>query len=117
MTPVKSSLPLTMPSREEQLFPTRTPEQIARAFGDVGLLGSSYSSGTLRVKEFLSRNGHPYTYIDLDRDADVQDLLDRFQVSAADVPVVICRGQLVLRNPTNEEIADCLGFNHPIHTT
>src|SRR6266540_1505862 len=98
-------------------FILRRAEFIARGFGDVVLLGSSYSSGTLRVKEFLSRNGHPYTYVDLDRDAGVQDLLDRFQVDTADVPVVICRGQLVLRNPTNEEIADCLGFNEPIDET
>jgi thioredoxin reductase (NADPH) len=98
-------------------FILRRVEFIARGFGDVVLLGSSYSAGTLRVKEFLSRNGHPYNYIDLDRDAGVQDLLDRFQVDAADVPVVICRGQLVLRNPTNGEIADCLGFNEPIDET
>ena len=57
-------------------------------------------AGTLRIKEFLTRNGHPYTYIDLDRDADVQELLDRFHVGVADVPVLICRGELVLRNPT-----------------
>jgi thioredoxin reductase (NADPH) len=98
-------------------FILRRVEFIARGFGDVVLLGSVYSSGTLRVKEFLSRNGHPYTYIDLDRDAGVQELLDRFQVDASDVPVVICRGQLVLRNPTNGEIADCLGFNEPIDET
>jgi thioredoxin reductase (NADPH) len=98
-------------------FILRRVEFIARGFGDVVLLGSSYSSGTLRVKEFLSRNGHPYNYIDLDRDAGVQDMLDRFQVDAADIPVVICRGQLVLRNPTNGEIADCLGFNEPIDET
>jgi thioredoxin reductase (NADPH) len=81
---------------------------------DVVLVGSNHCSGTLRVKEFLTCNGHPYSYIDLDRDADVQVLLDRFQVAAADVPVVICRGELVLRNPTNQQIADCLGFNEPI---
>ena len=67
------------------------------------------AAGTLRVKEFLTRNGHPFHYIDLDRDADAQDLLDRFQVSAADVPVLICRGDAVLRNPSNQQIADCLG--------
>src|SRR5438128_6428287 len=65
-------------------FILRRVELIAHGFGDVVLVGSSFSSGTLRVKEFLSRNGHPYNYIDLDRDAGVQDLLDRFQVDAAD---------------------------------
>jgi len=95
-------------------FILRRVALIDRGFGDVALLGSSYSSETLRIREFLSRNAHPYSYVDLDRDSGVQDLLDRFQVSAADVPVVICRGEVVLRNPTNEEIADCLGFNESI---
>lgn len=95
-------------------FILRRVELVAHGLGDVILVGSSHSAATLRIKEFLTRNGHPYAYIDLDRDADVQDLLDRFHVAAADVPVVICRGELVLRNPTNREIADCLGYNETI---
>ncbi|HKA18743.1 MAG TPA: FAD-dependent oxidoreductase, partial [Blastocatellia bacterium] len=90
---------------------------IAGQFGDVVLVGSIHCAGTLRVKEFLTRNGHPYSYIDLDRDDGVQELLDHFQVSAADVPILICRGQVVLRDPTNEEIAACLGFNDAIDQT
>jgi thioredoxin reductase (NADPH) len=76
-----------------------------------------HCAGTLRVKEFLTRNGHPHHYIDLDRDADAQDLLDKFHVSAADVPVLICRGDTVLRNPSNQSIAECLGFNDAIDQT
>jgi thioredoxin reductase (NADPH) len=95
----------------------RRVELIAQGRGDVVLLGSNYCAATLRVKEFLTRNGHPYAYIDLDRDADVQHLLDRFHVTAADVPVLICRGELVLRRPSNLEIADCLGFNAAIDAT
>jgi thioredoxin reductase (NADPH) len=98
-------------------FIIRRVELIAHGLGDVVVLGSNYCSGTLRVKEFLTRNGHPYSYIDLDRDADVQDFLDRFHVSAADVPVVICGGEMVLRSPSNQQIADCLGFNEAIDQT
>ena len=98
-------------------FILRRVELIAHGLGDAVLVGSDYCSGTLRVKEFLTRNGHPYAYIDLDRDADVQTLLDRFQISQLDVPVVICRGDVVLRNPTNLQIADCLGFNAKIDHT
>jgi len=98
-------------------FILRRVELIAHGFGDVVLVGSSHCAGTLRVKEFLTRNGHPYSYLDLDRDADVQDLLDHFQITAADVPVLICRGEVVLRNPTNQQIADCLGFNEEIDQT
>jgi len=95
-------------------FILRRVELIAHGLGDVVLIGSSYCSGTLRVKEFLTRNGHPYSYIDLDRDADVQNLLDRFEVAARDVPVLVCRGDVVLRRPSNQQIADCLGFNEAI---
>ncbi len=98
-------------------FILRRVELIARGLGDVVVVGSSHCAGTLRVREFLTRNGHPYTSIDLDRDEGVQALLDRFAVSAADVPVLICRGNAVLRNPTNRQIADCLGFNAAIDET
>jgi thioredoxin reductase (NADPH) len=98
-------------------FVLRRMELIAGGYGDVVLIGSTHCAGTLRVKEFLTRNGHPFHYIDLDRDADAQDLLDRFHVTAADVPVLICRGDAVLRNPSNQQIADCLGFNDAIDRT
>jgi thioredoxin reductase (NADPH) len=98
-------------------FILRRVELIAQGIGDVVLVGSMHSRGTLRIKEFLTRNGHPYAYIDLDRDADVQELLDHFHVAVAEVPVLICRGDVVLRNPTNQQIADCLGFNDAIDQT
>ena len=53
----------------------------------------------------------------MDRDPDAQELLDRFHVNAADVPVLICRGEAVLRNPSNQQIAACLGFNDAIDQT
>jgi thioredoxin reductase (NADPH) len=92
-------------------FVLRRIELIAHGLGDAVLLGSSNSAGTLRIREFLSRNGHPYSYIDLDHDSGVQEVLDRFHVDARDVPILICQGKLVLRNPTTEQVADCLGFN------
>jgi thioredoxin reductase (NADPH) len=95
-------------------FILRRVELIARGIGDVVLVGSTHCAGTLRVKEFLTRNGHPHAYLDLDRDPGVQDLLDRFHVAVADVPVLIWRGQRVLRNPTNAQIAECLGYNDAI---
>jgi thioredoxin reductase (NADPH) len=91
-------------------FIYRRLELIEHGLGDVVVLGSSHCSGTLRIREFLRRNGHPYTFIDLDREADVEALLEGFHVRSADVPVVICRG-VTLKKPGNEAIADCLGFN------
>jgi thioredoxin reductase (NADPH) len=98
-------------------FLLRRVELMAQGVGDVVLVGSRHSAGTLRIQAFLTRNGHPYSTLDLDRDAGVQALLDRFQVTVDDVPVVICRGEVVLRNPTNGQLADCLGFNAAIDQT
>jgi thioredoxin reductase (NADPH) len=95
-------------------FMLRRIELIAHDLGDVVVLGSTHCAGTLRVREFLIRNGHPFHYVDLDRDAEAQAMLDQFHVSAADVPVVICRGAAVLRNPSNAQVADCLGFNDAV---
>ena len=82
--------------------------------GDVVVIGSMHSAATLRIREFLARNGHPLKYFDLDRDPDVQTLLDRFHVAPVDIPFVICRGDMTLRNPSNQELAKCLGFNRAI---
>jgi thioredoxin reductase (NADPH) len=98
-------------------FILRRAELLQQGIGDVTLVGSSFSADTLRIKEFLTRNGHPYTYINLEHDPAVQNLLDHFHVSIAETPVMICRGETVLRNPTNREIAGCLGFNEEINET
>ena len=95
-------------------FILRRLELIARGQGDVVLLGSRHSSGSLRLREFLGRNGHPYSYVDLDTDKGAQEILDHFHVSIDDIPVVICRGEAVLRNPTIQKLADCLGYNQSI---
>lgn len=85
--------------------------------GDVVLIGSVHSPDTLRLKEFLVRNGHPYAYIDLEHDADVEQLMTTFNVAASEIPVVICRGKTVMRNPANRAVADCLGFNESVDRT
>jgi thioredoxin reductase (NADPH) len=80
-------------------------------WGNVVLVGSGYSADTLRLKQFLSRNGEPYASLDVDAEPQVQELLDRFHVSVADVPVVICEGKEVLRNPSNDVLAARLGWD------
>jgi thioredoxin reductase (NADPH) len=82
--------------------------------GNVVVLGSRYSANTLAIREFLTRDGHPFTYLDLDVEQTAQDLLDRFGVSIKDIPVVVCNNARVLRNPSPQEIAECLGFNSNI---
>jgi len=79
--------------------------------GDVILIGSRHSAGTLRVQQFLSRNAFPFVNLDVDSDPSVQALLDRFHVTVNDIPVVICRGENMAKNPSNEQLAECLGMN------
>jgi thioredoxin reductase (NADPH) len=98
-------------------FLLRRLSLVQRGFGDAVLVGSVHCSGTLRIREFLTRNNYPYSMIDLDEDRDVQELMDRFEVTLKDIPVLICRGKVVLRNPSNQEIADCLGLNLEIDQT
>jgi thioredoxin reductase (NADPH) len=87
---------------------------ISQGFGNVVLMGSRHSANTLHLREFLTRNAHPYVYIDLDTDKASQELLDRFEVKMSEIPVVVCNGSTVLRNPTTQQLADCLGLNASI---
>src|SRR5579883_213561 len=93
-------------------FILRRLELIRNGWGNLVVMGSQHSAKTLEIREFLTRNGHPYTYVDLDRDQASQELLDRFQVEPSEVPVVICSASgKLLRSPTIQELANCLGFN------
>ena len=83
---------------------------ITEGLGNVIIMGSRHSANTLSLREFLTRNGHPHTYVDLDSDTDAQELLDRFNLKIDEIPVVICSGTAVLRNPTMQQLAECLGF-------
>jgi thioredoxin reductase (NADPH) len=84
---------------------------ISNSIGDAVLIGSNHSSDTLRLREFLARNGQPHTYLDIEVDPEVQTVLDQFGVPLADIPVLIRRGAVALRNPSNSEAAACLGLN------
>jgi thioredoxin reductase (NADPH) len=79
--------------------------------GDVILVGSIHSSATVRLVQFLTRNTYPFVMRDVDTDKDAQAFLHGFDLSAGDLPVVLCRGQAVLKNPSNAEVAACLGMN------
>src|SRR5882757_2802769 len=81
---------------------------------DVILLGSTRAAGTLRLQQFFTRNSYPFVNLDIDADPSVRDLLERFHVKVGDLPVLICRGSIVLKNPSNEEVAANLGMNQQI---
>ena len=87
---------------------------IANSVGDAVLIGSSHSSDTLRLREFLTRNGHPHAYLDIEADPTVPTILDQFGIPVTDIPVLICQGKQALRNPSNAEAAACFGLNDEI---
>ena len=84
---------------------------ISSGGGEVMLLGSRHSADSLRLREFLTRNTQPFHDIDVESDPEVAALFERFNVTARDIPVVVCRGDQIFRNPSNHDIAECLGLN------
>ncbi|HEY1376494.1 MAG TPA: FAD-dependent oxidoreductase [Gemmataceae bacterium] len=83
-------------------------------FTGLRVIGSRYSQDTFRVRDFLSRNGVPYTWLDLETDPRVKDLLKQFGVTEADTPVVAWGRKLLLRNPSDRELAEALGLRRPL---
>ena len=81
------------------------------------LLGSRHSGSTQEIREFLSRNGQPFTYQDVETDPSVQALLDRFHIGVDEVPVIVCHGGHVLRNPSIETLSSALGLSAELDAT
>lgn len=94
-----------------RVFLHRRARLIALGVGDAVLVGSNHSAHTLRIKEFLTRSGHPFAYIDVENDEGVEAMLAQFQVRPEEIPVLLCCDQQVLRNPSNADVAAALGLN------
>jgi thioredoxin reductase (NADPH) len=86
-------------------------------FTGIRVIGSRYSSDTFRVREFLAKNRLPFTWLDLESDPDVTQLLKQFGVSEADTPVVTWGRKLIVRNPPDRELAQALGVRRPLENT
>ena len=91
-------------------FILRRVALINQSDNDLVLLGSRHSLGTQRIKEFLTRNGEPFTYHDVETEPGMQAMLDRLQIGINEVPVVVCQEGYVLRNPSIEGLASALGL-------
>ena len=77
------------------------------------IVGSRYSPDTRRLREFAARNRLPHRWIDLEKDKEAEALLRQFGVAPDETPVVIWRGEQVLRNPSNAELARAIGLPAP----
>jgi thioredoxin reductase (NADPH) len=78
------------------------------------IVGRAGDAGTLRLAGFLSRNGQPHQTLDPDTDNCARTLIERFQVEPSQLPIVLCASGNLLRNPTETELAHCLGLVRPI---
>jgi thioredoxin reductase (NADPH) len=79
--------------------------------GNVVLFGTKSSGRTLALREFLTRNGHPFKYVDIDADSCAGELMEKLAVRNGEIPVVYCNRRYVLRNPSIAELAACLDLN------
>lgn len=74
------------------------------------IIGPSGNADVLRLVNFLRRNGHPYQQLDPLTDNCAKTLVVRFHVTAEALPLVLCPGGQLLRNPAEDALARCLGL-------
>jgi thioredoxin reductase (NADPH) len=94
-----------------EAFVARRLQMIQLGEGNVVLFGTKSSARTLALREFLTRNAHPFLYVDIDRDSLAGELMDKLAVRQSELPVVYCNNLYVLRNPSIAELAACLDLN------
>jgi len=94
-----------------EAFVARRLLMIQLGEGNVVLFGTKSSARTLALREFLTRNAHPFTYVDINADSAPNALMDRLCVRTSEIPVVYCNSRHVLRNPSISELAQCLDLN------
>ena len=94
-----------------EAFVARRSLMIELGEGNVSLFGTKNSARTLALREFLTRNSHPFTYVDIDTDSFAGELMDKLAVRNSEIPVVYCNNRYILRNPSIPELAACLDLN------
>jgi len=78
------------------------------------VVGRSGQADMLRLENFLSRNGHPHQHLDPEVDSCARTLVERFHIAPHELPIVLCPNGQLLRNPSEHELARCIGMLQPI---
>jgi thioredoxin reductase (NADPH) len=86
----------------------------SQEFTGLRVIGSRYSQDTFRIRDFLAKNRVLFTWLDLESDPQVKQILAQFGFTQADTPVVAWGRKLLLRNPANAELAQALGLRRPL---
>ena len=87
---------------------------LERGVGGPIIVGRADNGDVLRLAGFLRRNGHPHENLDPEHDPEAKALVERFHVDAGQLPIVLCPGGQLLRNPSEAELARCIGLVGPI---
>ena len=95
-------------------FIARRELLVASDFQGLRVLGAGSSRDTFRIRDFLARNQVPFTWVDVDHDPQVGELLRSFGLSEADTPVVVFGSEPLLRNPSTRALADLIGVRRPL---
>jgi len=78
------------------------------------IVGRAENGDVLRLESFLRQNGHPHQLLDPNADDEAKALIERFRVDLSQLPIVLCPGGQMLRNPSEQQLARCLGLVRPI---
>jgi thioredoxin reductase (NADPH) len=78
------------------------------------IIGSRFSPDARRLREFAARNRLPHKWIDLENDTQAEALVRQLGVSPDETPVVIWRGEHVLRNPSSAELARLVNLRQAV---
>jgi thioredoxin reductase (NADPH) len=78
------------------------------------IVGSADHTDVLRLENFLARNGHPHQRLDPETDPCAQTLIERFHIDSRELPIVLCPNGQLLRNPSDIELARCIGLVRPV---
>jgi thioredoxin reductase (NADPH) len=87
---------------------------LERGAGGPVIVGRAENGDVLRLRSFLQRNGHPRQTLNPESDPEAKALIERFHVDPGQLPIVLCPGGELLRNPSENELARCIGLVGPI---
>jgi thioredoxin reductase (NADPH) len=92
----------------------RRAQMVQDGIGGPVIVGRAENADVLRLEHFLARNGTPRMTLDPETDPEAKALIERFDLEPGQLPIVICPTGEMLRNPSDDELARCVGLLGPI---
>lgn len=89
---------------------------LERNIGGPVIVGRADNRDVLRLENFLTRSGHPHQRLDPETDSCARTLIERFEVKPNELPIVLCQTGELLRNPSENQLARCIGLTHALNS-